>query len=136
VAALEDLSLERGGGQLDRQAWGTLLVDATMLELASDGIERTATVRGVAHGCHAARTSLDEEGRTLAGSVDAEADRVERSGIRATAGAGTASGTAVEMGIPAALEACLAAHAHDGLTAAIGLVWVHEWLALVGDRPR
>jgi uncharacterized membrane protein YccC len=133
VAALEDLALEHGGGQVAHQAWGGLLADATVLEIASEGIGRAVTTHGRVRGCPDALAALEEEGRAVAAAVDAEADRVERSGVGASA---ASTGAAVEARVPPALFACLEARASDGLPAAIGLLWVHEWLALLGDRPR
>jgi uncharacterized membrane protein YccC len=130
TAALEDLALEHGGGHVDRQAWAGLLLDDLVLRLAGDGVTRWAEEHGRVAGCDAARAALDTEGTTLLNAVDEEADRVERSGVSATGSAGS-----VTLEVPPSLAACLAAHADDGLTAALGLVWVHEWLALVGD-PR
>jgi hypothetical protein len=128
---LEDLALEHGGGLFDRQAWGAFLVDAFVLQVAGDRITRTASVRGRTAGCDAARASLHAEGRTVAEAVEREAARVEAAGI-----SGGPAVPGADLAVPATLDDCLTAHAHDGLAPALGLVWVHEWLALVADRER
>jgi uncharacterized membrane protein YccC len=131
VAALEDLALEHGGGHVDREAWGEVLVDAMLLELASDGIVRAGSMYGIAGGCTTARASLDDEGRALARAVEREADRIASAGIAAAH-----TTDAPPLAVPTTLDECLATHARDGLDAAVGLVWVHEWLALASSRPR
>jgi uncharacterized membrane protein YccC len=137
VAALEDLALEHGGGggSVDRQAWGALLLDAGLVQLAGDAITRSGAMHSVAGGCTAARTALADEGRTVYTRIDGEADLLERSGAAATVGA-RAGAADTALPAPPSLDMCLATHAADDLDGAVGLVWVHEWLALVTDQPR
>ena len=130
TAALEDLVLEHGGGRVDRSMWTAYLVDALVLRLASEGIMRARLDHGATGVCGDARASLAAEARTIVADVGREADRIE-AGLARPATRGV-----VTLAPPPSLAECLAAHAHDGVTATLGLVWVHEWLALVGDRPR
>ena len=88
VAALEDLALEHGGGSVDRQAWGTLLLDAGLLRLAGDGITRSGAWYPLARDCGPARAALAEEGRTVCTQIDQDADLVERTGVARTAARG------------------------------------------------
>jgi uncharacterized membrane protein YccC len=132
VAALEDLALEHGGGSVDRQTWGALLLDAGLLRVAGDGITRAGAAYPVAGGCGSARTALAEEGRSVCTRVDRDADLLERTGVAAAAGAWADAALPVSP----SLDACLATHASEGLDGAVGLVWVHEWLSLVTERPR
>jgi uncharacterized membrane protein YccC len=129
VAALEDLALEHGGGHVDRQGWGSLLVEALVLELAADGVVRARPPGRRATGCASAAEALTGEGRTVTDRVDREADELVRSGLRSLA-----ERPLTRAPVPAALEQCLGAVVPGqphGLRDAIGLVWVHEWLALV-----
>jgi hypothetical protein len=135
VAALEDLALEHGGGSVDRQAWGTLLLDAGVLEVAGNGITHSGAVHGVAGDCAPARTALAEEGQSVCTRIGREADLLERSGAAATVSAHAGPPDASRPVLPS-LEACLSTHASDGLDGAVGLVWVHEWLTLVTEQPR
>jgi uncharacterized membrane protein YccC len=133
TAALEDLALEHGGGHVDREAWGSVLLDALLLKVASDGIVRGARRHGTPSGCASTRAALDAEAAAVEGDVDDEAGRVERTGVEAPP---TARDAEAPPPPHRALTDCLTAHAHDELDAAMGLVWVHEWLELVADRPR
>jgi uncharacterized membrane protein YccC len=135
VAALEDLALEHGGGSVDRQAWGALLLDAGLVQLAGDGITRSGAMYSVAAGCTPARTALADEGRTVSTRIDGEADLLEQSGAAAAVGARAGAADAA-LPAPPSLDTCLATHAPDDLDGAVGLVWVHEWLALVTEQPR
>ena len=132
VAALEDLVLEHGGGSVDRQAWGALLLDAGLLRVAGDGITRSGAKYPFADGCGPARAALAEEGGTMCTRVDHLADLLERGGVPAAAGAPADA----SLPAPPSLDACLATHASHGLDGAVGLVWVHEWLTLVTEQPR
>jgi hypothetical protein len=132
VAALEDLVLEHGGGSVDRQAWGALLLDAGLLRVAGDGITRSGAKYPFADGCGPARAALAEEGGTVRTRVDHLADLLERVGVPAAAGAPADA----SLPAPPSLDACLATHASHGLDGAVGLVWVHEWLTLVTELPR
>jgi uncharacterized membrane protein YccC len=135
VAALEDLVLEHGGGQVDREGWAGLLVEALLLELAADGIVRGRPDAG-ADGCRAAVDVVASEGDAVVTSIDRAADDLVRAGIRAVAPAASAPAASAPAPIPAALAQCLSSQAADDLGGALGLVWAHEWLALVADHPR
>ncbi len=129
VAALEDLALEHGGGQVDREGWGSLLVEGLVFELAADGVVR-ARPGAAAGGCTDATATLATTGDDVVRSVDREADDLVRSGIRVL-------GQVVPEAhpVPEALTRCLGAHPPDQLAGTLGLVWVHEWLSLVADHP-
>lgn len=129
VAALEDLALEHGGGHVDRQGWGLLLVEALVLEVAAEGVLRARPPGRRNTACAPAGAALTREGRLVAERVAREADGLVRSGIRSLAERPVA-----RTPVPAALEECLGVdHADqpDALRDAIGLVWVHEWLVVV-----
>ena len=79
-----------------------------------------------------ARAALDAEGAAVVTAVGGEADAVEASGVAAGA---RRPGVALAVP-PVAGRLPGRATRAEGLPAAIGLVWVHEWLVLVGDRPR
>ncbi len=130
VAALEDLALEHGGGHVDREGWSGLLVEALLLELAADGIVRGHR-EAVAGECRHAVAAVADEGDAVVATIDHEADQLVRTGIRSVA-----SGARVPASIPATLTECLSSRGADDLRGALGLVWAHEWLALVVDRPR
>jgi uncharacterized membrane protein YccC len=133
VAALEDLALEHGGGQVDHQAWGALLVEALVLELAAAGIMRARRRDGgTPVGCTDARDSLVVEGHEVVTSVDREADHLVAAGVRSL----DARASSVSA-VPPSLGRCLTRGGADGeLAGPIALVWVHEWLSLVHDHPR
>jgi uncharacterized membrane protein YccC len=130
VAALEDLALEHGGGHVDREGWGTLLVDAGLVELAAGGIVRAAP-DAHAQGCGDAVTALRHEGDAVYWAIDSEADALVRDGI-----AGLAPAAPHLTPVPDPLTHCLDHQPPESLHGALGLVWVHEWLALVADHPR
>ena len=79
IAALEDLTVERGGGHVDRESWVALLEVANLLLLAGDGLERMAG-DGPLDGCVEARAALARDGD----AVDARA-RCARRRPRASA---------------------------------------------------
>jgi uncharacterized membrane protein YccC len=119
VAALEDLAVEHGGGAIDRSAWTTRLAGVTVLRIAADGVLRAHPDPGDrAAGCVATRAALAADaGDVLAALVDAA-----RTGDLDTAPVAAAR---------SALASCLGAHVHEGLDAALGLVWIYEWIAMV-----
>jgi uncharacterized membrane protein YccC len=126
VAALEDLALEHGGGHVDRAGWGALLLEAFLLELAAGGVVRAAPDADV---CGDAVASLVRQGDEIVGSVDAEGDRLLREGIGSLAPASPRPAP-----VPPALTRCLAGRSAEDLHGVLGLVWVHEWLALAADH--
>jgi uncharacterized membrane protein YccC len=130
VAALEDLALEHGGGHVDRDGWGGLLVEALLLGLAADGIVRGRPDQGPG-GCADAVAVVTDEGDAVVASIEHEADRLVRAGIRAVV-----PGAHDPAPIPEALTQCLSSQHADDLRGALGLVWAHEWLTLVADQPR
>jgi uncharacterized membrane protein YccC len=130
VAALEDLALEHGGGHVEREAWGTLLVDALLLEYAAAGIVRR-NPDAHARGCGDAVAALTAEGDAAVHAIDREAEQLVRGGIRAVSSASPAP-----TPVPPALTQCLGSQPPDALHGVLGLVWVHEWLALVARHDR
>jgi len=130
VAALEDLALEHGGGHVDRQGWGSLLVEALLLELAAVGIVRVRPTADTT-GCRDAIGVLQAEGAGVVASVDAEADRLVREGVRVLEPAPPHDDGAV----PPEIAACLGAPSPQGLRVALDLVWVYEWLTLAAAHP-
>ena len=130
VAALEDLALEHGGGHVDREGWGGLLVEAFVLELAAGGVVH-ARPGPASAGCADAADALVGEGDGVVQAVDGEAARLVDVGIRSLepgeqdGHAGSRRADALP-GEPAPAEI-------DG---ALALVWAHEWLALAADHPR
>jgi uncharacterized membrane protein YccC len=131
VAALEDLALEHGGGHVDRQGWSTLLVDALFLQVAADGIVRSHGVHGSPPACAPALAVLGAERDAVAVGVGEEADHLVRDGIRALEPA-----RPPVTPVPPEVGACLTAHAGDEVHAAVGLIWIHEWLALSATHSR
>ncbi len=129
VAALEDLALEHGGGHVDREGWGALLVDALLVELAGEGIERGRARHGTGP-CTDAVDALAREGDEVAASVGRQADAIERDRERAFA-----DGVRPSVPVSPELVHCLERHRVDDLDGALGLVWAHEWLMLVADHP-
>jgi uncharacterized membrane protein YccC len=127
VAALEDVALEHGGGHVDRAGWGEVLVEALALEVAADSLGRPRSRERA--GCHAAETTITHEGRVVTDKVREEADRIQHVGVRSLVDRPVSM-----LPVPRSLETCLAAPHPDGLDGAIGLVWVHEWVSLVGDH--
>jgi uncharacterized membrane protein YccC len=130
VAALEDVALERGGGHVDRAAWGALLLDALLLQIAAAGIVRSASkARPIA--CGQALAALDAEGDAAIRAIGAEADDLLRDGIRAVS-----APPPLPTPVPAAVTECLGDQASATLRDALGLVWVHEWISLVAEHDR
>jgi uncharacterized membrane protein YccC len=129
VAALEDLALEHGGGHVDREGWGALLVEALLLELAAAGVVR-GHARAEGTGCRDAVEVLVGEGRSAVASIEAETDRLVRDGIHALAPAARSDHRVV----PPELAACLESKPPPELSGALDLVWVHEWLMLVAEH--
>ena len=129
VAALEDLALEHGGGQVDREGWGALLVEAVLVELAALGIVRGHADHGAAT-CTEAVDAVAREGGAVTTAIERAADDL----IRVHEPAPSAD-TAPPMPIPDELVRCLDAHSRDDLDGALGLVWAHEWITLASDRP-
>jgi uncharacterized membrane protein YccC len=129
-AALADLALEHGGGHVDREGWGMLLIEASMSELAAAGIGRVPTLYGAFDGCADTRHSLEDEGSRVTDGVERDARRLLEDGV-----ATLANSAPVPTPLPPTLAGCLANHAQTELHQAIGLIWVHEWLTLAGDRP-
>ena len=131
VAALEDLSLEHGGGHVDHEGWGALLVEALVIELAADGIVRAGRLHEAPPICAGAAKALAQEGNSVAESVDEEADRLVTDGVRSlTPLASTA------VAVPPELTECLAHHGDDATGGAIDLIWVYEWVALLSEHRR
>ena len=128
-AALADLALEHGGGHVDREGWGSVLIEALRSELAAGGIGRVPTLYGAFDGCADTRRSLEDEGRAVTDGVERDAQRVLQGGVAALT-----HSPPVLTPLPPTLAGCLADHAHTDLHQAIGLIWVHEWLTLAGDR--
>jgi uncharacterized membrane protein YccC len=126
VAALEDLVLEHGGGHVDRAGWGALLLEAFLLELAAGGVVRAAPDADV---CGDAVASLVGQGDEIVCSVDAEGDTLLREGIGSLA-----RSSPHPAPVPPALTGCLARRSSEDLRGVLGLVWVHEWLALAADH--
>jgi uncharacterized membrane protein YccC len=135
VAALEDLALERGGGHVDRVAWGNLLVEALMLEVAAAGIVRARDPRHRAAlvACGTAVAALDRTGGALGRALQAEAELLV---------AGRESAQLSELPHDPAPEvaSCLAGSCGGDLAGAISLLWIDEWLLLaashaVADAP-
>ena len=129
VAALEDLAVEHGGGQVDRESWDRRLAGATALRIAADGVLRTRALHGVdASGCPATRAALAADARAVLAAFDPDADPSAAPSGGSSSGPDSARAT---------LAPCLAAHAAAGLDGVLGLVWVHEWIAVVGSvTPR
>jgi hypothetical protein len=130
-AALADLALEHGGGHVDREGWGTLLIEALMSELAAAGIGRLPTLYGAFEGCADTRQALEDEGRAVTDGVERDARRLLEDGVAALG-----DSVAVRMPLPPTLAGCLTDHAHTELHQSIGLIWVHEWLVLAAEHPR
>jgi uncharacterized membrane protein YccC len=131
VAALEDLAVEHGGGHVDRQAWNGLLVDALVLQLAAEGILRGTSGFDRSSACTATVSDLEAEGQVLSASVNEEADRLLTHGVLELA-----DEPGRHLLPPSSLAACVSAHTPTGIHDAVGLVWVHEWIALAAERTR
>ena len=129
-AALADLALEHGGGHVDREGWGTLLIDALLTDLAAGGIGRVPTLYGPFDGCPDTRRFLEDEGGAVTDGVERDARRLLEEGVAALG-----DSTPVPTPLPPTLAQCLTDHARTDLHQAIGLIWVHEWLTLAADRP-
>ncbi len=84
-AALADLALEHGGGHVDREGWGSVLIEALMSELAAGGIGRVPTLYGTFDGCADTRLSLEDEGRAVTDGVERDARRILQGGVAALA---------------------------------------------------
>ena len=80
VAALEDLALEHGGGHVDREGWGELLVEAFVLELAAVGVVRARPDPTTA-GCTDAADAIATEGDAVVRAVGHEADQIVSAGL-------------------------------------------------------
>jgi uncharacterized membrane protein YccC len=130
VAALEDLALEHGGGHVDREGWGALLVEAFVIELAANGVVR-ARPGAVTTGCTEAVETVAGEGDAAARAIDHEADELVADGVRSLR-----PSEPEPTPVPEALTRCLAGSAPGELPDALELVWAHEWLALLADHPR
>jgi uncharacterized membrane protein YccC len=130
VAALEDLALEHGGGHVDRQGWGTVLVDVLLLDIAAAGIIRRAPDRHPL-GCGDALEALGDEGEAVVHAIEREADGLARGGIDAPPAEASAP-----VPVPAAVTRCLGTQGPETLHGALGLVWVHEWISLVAEHDR
>lgn len=87
------------------------------------------TLYGAFDGCADTRRSLEDEGRAVTDGVERDAQRVLQGGVAALT-----HSPPVLTPLPPTLAGCLADHAHTDLHQAIGLIWVHEWLTLAGDR--
>jgi len=129
VSALEDLAVERGGGQVDRDAWVALLGVSTTLVLAGNGIERLAA-GGPAAGCTLACDELARAGEAVGVAVE-----------QVAAGLGSRRGHLVEpvahsFARPASdgLRACVAERVEGGGPMPIALLWTREFLTVVQDR--
>jgi hypothetical protein len=130
-AALADLALEHGGGHVDREGWGTLLIEALLSEVAAGGIGRIPTLYGSFDGCPETRLALADEGRAVTDGVERDARWLLDGGVEALA-----NSAPVPTPLPPTLARCVADHAQTDLHQAIGLIWVHEWLTLAADHPR
>src|SRR5262249_34323597 len=117
-AALADLALEHGGGHVDREGWGTLLIEALMSELAAGGIGRVPTLYGTFDGCADTRRALEDEGRAVTDGVERDAGRLLEAGVAALE-----HSTPVPTPLPSTLAGCLADHARSDLHQAVGLIW-------------
>ena len=128
VAALEDLALEHGGGHVDREGWGELLVEAFVLELAANGVVRARPDPTTA-GCSDAADAIATEGDAVVRAVGHEADQI------VSAGLGSFVPSAPNpTPVPEALTRCLASRSSTDLSGVLGLVWAHEWLSLAADH--
>ncbi len=119
VAALEDLTVEHGGGAVDRASWTARLACVTVLRIAGDGVLRSHAGPGTpGASCAAARAALETEAREVLAALDV-AEVPSDLDARPAASARSA------------VAACLGAPAGAGVGAALGLVWVYEWISMV-----
>jgi uncharacterized membrane protein YccC len=123
LAALDDLTVERGGGAVDRETWVALLgVSGTVL-LAGDGLTRLVA-EGPIEGCLDARAELGRGSDAVAGAVRELASRVGDAAASVEVAALSAVG----------LCDCVAERGAASRDVPIPLLWAREFLRVVGDR--
>ena len=76
ISALEDLAVERGGGEVDRESWVALLEVSMITMLAGDGLERMAA-DGPLDGCAEARAALAHAGTEVDAALEALSGHLE-----------------------------------------------------------
>jgi hypothetical protein len=122
VSALEDLAVERGGGQVDRESWVALLEVSTIVLLAGDGLERMAA-DGPLEGCAEARDALGRAGTEVDAAIETLSGHLEPPGTASFRAPATAE-----------LCACLAEAAATGAGVPIRLLWAREFVGIVEQR--
>ncbi len=125
IAALQDLTVERGGGHVDRESWIALLALGDTLGLAGDGLQRIAD-DGPRAGCADARRAMDRNGDQLVAAVDRVVARLADPHV-APPGAPDAPATD-------ALCSCVLARGEGDDDTPTDLLWTRELLALVDVR--
>jgi hypothetical protein len=122
VSALEDLAVERGGGQVDRESWVALLEVSTITMLAGDGLERMA-FDGPLSGCAEARAALGRAGEQVHAALDTLSGHLEPPTIATFHAPATGE-----------LCACLVEAARGGADVPIRLLWAREFVGVVEQR--
>jgi hypothetical protein len=102
-----------------------------VLELAAAGIVRAGRGSTTATACGGAASALRREGQGVAVAVDEEADQLVRHGIRSIGALQPAT-----LPVPTELYECLAHAGRAAPQPALGLLWIHEWLALAAEHRR
>ncbi|HEX5588440.1 MAG TPA: FUSC family protein, partial [Acidimicrobiia bacterium] len=129
IAALEDLTVERGGGRVDREWWIALLTVSGSLLLAGDGIERLAA-DGRFAGCADARAELEQAGHDVDVAIRRVVDRLGSSPDQRDAPhAATFTPPATD-----GLCACVRERAANDVEPPIALLWTREFLTVVQER--
>jgi uncharacterized membrane protein YccC len=129
ISALEDLTVERGGGNVHRERWIALLAMSGGLLLAGDGLARLAR-EDPEPGCDDARHQLAAAGLELAAAIEQVAGVLDQ---------GRTDGTGAVLGpfTPPATEGlcnCIAAHVDDDQHPPVALLWAREFLSTVQQR--
>lgn len=125
ISALEDLTVERGGGHVDRESWIALLALDDSLRLAGDGLDRIAR-DGPRPGCADARHALGRNGDQLVAAVERVMARLSDPTLP--------SPDPLDAPATDALCACVVARGDGDEDTPTDLLWTRELLALVDAR--
>ena len=129
ISALEDYTVERNGGHVDRDAWIALLSMSGTLLLASDGVARLSHDDPVV-GCGDAGQELFTAATTLEGAIGHVADTIDPERGHVSDAVRTTLAPPADHG----LAACINAHAHGDGVPPIALLWAREFVATVQQR--
>jgi uncharacterized membrane protein YccC len=122
ISSLEDLSVERGGGQVDPDSWVALLEVAIITTLAGDGLERMAA-DGPLDGCAEARAALGSAASAVDVALEGLSRHLEAPPI-----------TAFDPPATDELRTCMTEAALAGGDLPIRLLWAREFVGIVAQR--